>query len=210
MKKLISVVLVTALGLSLGGCGKSTAGTSPTSSPAAGGSAGTQSTALQIESGQQTVPKQAGNSAPLSIVFTWADLQTDKVGPLSLKADSKPDGHFHVTMNFSEPVKIKYIIMRYNGYNRDIQWEWVYNKSLTAVGGALGVLQNDTMIGPGTDVGFACSGTVDLDLYASELDNENSVGTIKFENGQEISLQINYVTQTGEEQRFDATTKVSL
>lgn len=204
MKKFILlIVLLTGLGLTAAGCGGGKA-----TDNAQGGT--TPQTSLQLDNSQQTIPNQQTTAMPNSIVFNWGDLQSDKVGPQGLAADGKPDGRFHVTMDFPEAVKIKYIIMRYTEFNRDIQWEWVYSTGLPTTGAPLAVFQNNTQVVQGTDTGLACTGAVDLDLYVPELNNEKNLGTFKFAKGQKLSVQINYVTQSGEEKEFDATATVAL
>lgn len=156
----------------------------------------------------QPVQAQTNNINPLAISFNWVDLQTDVLSPQRLTTDGKPDGHFRVSMTFPEPVKIKYIIMRYKEYNAHVQWAWDYNKTIPIVGSPLAVFQNGTLVLQGTDIGFECSGNVDLDLYIPELNNENGRDTFKFEKGQNISIQINYITKSGKPHQLDSTTTV--
>lgn len=127
----------------------------------------------------------------------WVDLKDDKVGPNGLTPDGKPDGHIHMALHFPEPAKIKYIIIKYLGFGEHIQWEWVYNTSLNAVGAPLGVFFNSTLVQSGADVGLEVPVNCELDVYIPELNNENELGTFQFEKGQTINIQVMAVTSSG-------------
>lgn len=154
-------------------------------------------------------PQSVSVISPM-IGFSWVDLKDDKLSPKDLTTDGKPDGHFHVTMALAESAKIKYIIMRYTEFGQHVQWAWAYKTNVPTVGSPIAVFQNGALVSQGTDMGLESSGNTDLDLYIPELNNENGRDTLKFENGQNISIQIKYITKSGAEQEFDSTTVVSM
>jgi len=200
LRKILWIFLLAAL-LATAGCSKK----SPVNLPANTPQPSTQP--AQLPSAPQV---QSANviSQP---VFTWIDLKNDMLSPKDLTVDGKPDGHFHLTMAFAEATKIKYIIMRYTEFGEHIQWAWEYNLTVPIVGSPIAVFNNGPLVSPGTDKGLACPpGNTDLDLYISELNNENGKDTFKFATGQNISIQIKYITKAGEEKEFDSTTVVHL
>ncbi|MHB8126718.1 MAG: hypothetical protein ACYDEJ_13985 [Desulfitobacteriaceae bacterium] len=203
MKKVISIfiLLLVVLGVTTG-CSISSFIKTATNPPQ------TSQQPQQPQQSQQPAQTQAVDIASSAPCLNWVDLSSDIVSPQGLVTDGKPDGHFHVTMVFPEPAKIKYIIMRYTEFNEHVQWAWAYNKTIPTIGSPLAVFQKDTLVLQGTDIGFECSGNVDLDLYIPELNNENGRDTFIFQKGQNISIQINYVTKSGQEQEFDLTTTV--
>ena len=179
-----------------------TAGCSPKSTSNVQSQPSTQSVQLP------SVPQSP--SATPSMSFRWVDLNTDILNPKGLTTDGKPDGHFHVTMPFGEPTKIKYIIVRYAEFGKHVQWAWQYNTTVAIVGSPMTVFDNGVLVVQGTDTGLASSGITDLDFYISELNNENGRDTFKFEKGQTLSIQIKYITKSGSEKEFNSTTVVTM
>ena len=196
MKNVLLILLVTILGLSAG-CSLNITNKTAANPPK-----------IYQESQQPTEIQPQINSS--AIGFIWKDLLTDVLSPQGFVTDGKPDGHFQVTMTFPEPVKIKYIIIRYKEYNAHVQWAWAYNKTVTTVGSPLAVFQKNSLILQDSDIGFECSGNIDLDLYIPELNNENGMDTFKFENNQKISVQLNYITKSGEQHQLNSTTLVEI
>lgn len=197
MKKfLFSLLLVTLLITS--GC-----------SPKSASSVQTNPTKPSTQSVQLPSSPQ-GQSATPPINFRWVDLKTDILSPKDLTTDGKRDGHFHVTMAFAEATKIKYIIVKYTEFGQHVQWAWQYNPTVAIVGSPMTVFDDGVLVVQGTDKGLASSGITDLDFYISELNNENGRDTFKFESGQTISIQIKYITKSGAEEEFNATTVVTM
>ena len=162
------------------------------------------------QSPSTATPQVQSANVIVPISFIWVDAKTDMLDPKGLTTDGKPDGHFHVTMAFAEAAKIKYLIMRYTEFGEHVQWAWAYNSTLPIVGSPMAVFENGALVLQGTDKGLASPGNTDLDLYIPELNNENSRDTFKFENGQMISIQIKYITKSGAEKEFNATTVVTM
>lgn len=202
MKNILLILLLAILGLSAG-CSLNLLNKTVTGPPETG-----QVGLVAQETQQPTEIEPQIN--PSAIGFTWEDLQTDILSPQELLTDGKPDGHFQVTMTFPEPVKIKYIIIRYKEYNAHVQWAWAYNKTVRTVGSPIAVFQKEALVLQGTDIGFECSGDINLDLYIPELNYENGMDTFKFENNQELSIQINYITKSGEQHQLNSTTLVEM
>ncbi|MDR3600489.1 MAG: hypothetical protein P4L49_08435 [Desulfosporosinus sp.] len=158
-----------------------------------------------------SAPQAQSANVISQLTFRWIDLKTDILNPKGLTTDGNPDGHFHLTMAFAEATKIKYIIMRYTEFGEHIQWAWEYNTTVPIVGSPLAVFNNGTLVSSGTDKGLACPvGDTDLDLYIPELNNENGRDTFKFESGQNITIQMKYITKAGQEKEFDSTTVIQL
>ena len=154
---------------------------------------------------------QIANVISPQMSFSWVDIKNDILNPKGLTTDGKPDGHFHLTMPLAESSKIKYIIMRYTEFGEHVQWAWEYNTSVPIVGSPMAVFLDGALVSQGTDKGLASpAGNTDLDLYISELNNENGRDTFKFENGQNISIHIKYITKSGAEKEFDFTTVVNM
>jgi hypothetical protein len=204
MKKVLIIFLLAVLGVS-SGCSLNFLNKTVTSPLE------TAQDGLADQESQQPIETETQPQiSPYAISFSWEDLQNDVLSPQGLVTDGKPDGYFQVAMNFPEPVKIKYIIMRYQEFNAHVQWAWAYNKTLTTVGSPIAVFQKETLVLQGTDIGFECSGDTNLALYIPELDNENGRDTFKFANNQKISIQINYITKSGEQHQLNSTTLVKM
>jgi hypothetical protein len=200
LRKILGTLLLVTL-LVTAGCSKKSTSNVPTNTPES------STPAAQIPSDPQA--QSANVSSPL-MSFSWVDLKDDLLNPKGLTTDGKPDGHFHVTMTFAEATKIKYIIMRYTEYGEHVQWAWAYNTTVAIVGSPMAVFVKDALVLQGTDKGLANSGNIDLDLYISELNNENGRDTFKFENGQNISIHIKYLTKSGTEKDFDSKTVITM
>jgi len=143
-----------------------------------------------------------------SVSFTWIGLDQDKLSPNDLKPDGKLDGHFHITVPFTQSSAVKSIWIRYTEFGRSLKWGWIYNKSLPISGYKMAVFDDlGKPILPQGDNGYKVNGLTDFDLYISELNNENGRDTIKFEN-QTFKLEIDYVTQNNEVRRFDQSIKI--
>lgn len=207
MRKILWTVLLLVL-IGTAGCSPKSAATK-TDTPQTTNQSSQSQTQSQSQAQSASKAQSADANSPTA-GFTWLNLTDDILSPTDLAADGKPDGHFHVTIPLTEAVKIKYIFMRYSEFGDHVQWAWAYNKSVAIVGSPLAVFVNGDLVSQGTDLGYACSGNTDLDLYVSELNNENGKDTFKFENGQKISLQINYITKTGAEKKFEAATVVNM
>ena len=200
MRKILWTLLFVTLLLTFG-CSKIT-GSVPTNDP----QPSTQSSQLPSVAQDQIVTAFVPQTS-----FSWIDLKSDILNPKALTTDEKPDGHFHVIIPFIEPTKIKYIIMRYTEFGEHVQWAWEYNTTVPIVGSPMAVFVNGTLVSQGTDKGLPCPiGNTDLDLFISELNNENGRDTFKFESGQNFSVQINYITKPGAEQEFNSTTVVTM
>lgn len=195
MRKILWNLLFVTL-IVTAGCSKTTS--TPTNTP--------QPSQVPSASQDQIVNEFAPQTS-----FSWIDMKSDILNPKALTTDGKPDGHFHVIIPFAEPTKMKYIIMRYTEFGEHIQWAWDYNTTVPIVGSPMAVFVNGTLVAQGTDKGLPCPiGNTDLDLFISELNNENGRDTFKFESGQKFSIQIKYVTKSGAEQEFDSTTVVTM
>lgn len=171
----------------------------------------TSQTAQSNQMTSQSQPLQIANSTATAILnFAWVDLNSDMVSPTAYKPDGTHDGHFHITMNFAQPVMLKSIFLRYSGFGKNLQWDWVYDSHLHGVGYMLGVYDNGTLLKPGTDIGVKESGTVDLDLFASPLNNANDRDTYSFANGDQFNIEVNYVNQKGMPGTLRATATVNM
>jgi len=200
LRKIIWIFIFAAI-LATAGCSKKSTGNQPTNTP--------QPSTQPAQS--PSAPQTQSANVISQLAFNWIDFKNDMLSPKGLTIDGKPDGHFHLTMAFAEATKIKYIIMRYTEFGEHVQWAWEYNTTVPIVGSPIAVFNNGPLVSPGTDKGLACpAGNTDLDLYISELNNENGKDTFKFENGQTISIQIKYITKSGEEKELDSTTVVHL
>ncbi|EGW41655.1 hypothetical protein [Desulfosporosinus sp. OT] len=200
MKRILWTLLLLPF-LITAGCSTKTTTNSPTDPPQ------TSTPSSQLP---PTTKTQSTDATPPTLNFSWIALKDDMLNPKALTRDGKPDGHFHVLLPFTETAKIKYIIMRNTEFGAHIQWAWDYNPTVAIVGSPMAVFVNGEMVAQGTDIGLPSSGNTDLDLYVSELNNENGRDTFKFAKGQTISIQIKYITKSGAEKEFDATTVVNM
>ncbi|ODA42996.1 hypothetical protein [Desulfosporosinus sp. BG] len=203
MKRILWTLLLLPF-LITAGCSTKSTTNPPTNPPQPSTQTSTQSSQLPPTKTQST------DVTTSTMSFRWIALKDDILNPKALTKDGKPDGHFHVLLPFTETTKIKYMIMRYTEFGAHVQWAWDYNPTVAIVGSPMAVFVNGEMVTQGTDIGLPSSGNTDLDLYVSELNNENGWDTFKFENGQTISIQIKYITKSGAEKEFDATTGVNM
>ncbi|MCO1600944.1 hypothetical protein [Desulfosporosinus nitroreducens] len=160
------------------------------------------------EQQEQTAPISPTLSTDVSV--SWIGVDQDVLGPNDLTLDTKPDGHFHVTLPFGQPSAVKSIWIRYSEFGKSLKWGWIYNKNLPLNGYALAVLDNSgKAVLPQSDNGYRVDGLTDFDLYLSELENQNGRDTLKFEEGQTFNLEIDYVTQNNVEQQFNSLVKIT-
>ncbi|WP_407314458.1 hypothetical protein [Desulfosporosinus sp. SB140] len=156
---------------------------------------------------------QAGSINPTQLTtatLQWLGLDKDQLSPNELKADGKPDGHFHLTVPFSQPSAVKSIWIRYSEFGKSLKWGWVYNKNLPRTGYMMAVFDSQgKLVVSQAENGYRADGLTDFDLYISELNNENGLDTFKFEKDQTFSLEIDYVTQNNDQKEFDCSVKIS-
>lgn len=155
-------------------------------------------------------PQPSTNSAQVNTLsFRWLGTDKDQLSPNDLKTDGKPDGHFHVTIPFGQPVAVKSIWIRYSEFGKSYKWGWVYNKNLPINGYKMAVFDSlGQQILPQIDNGFRANGLTDFDLYISELDGENGRDTLKFDKNQTYNLEVNYLTQNNEEKNILSTVTI--
>lgn len=215
MKKTAMLVLIIILVVT--GCATTTNKTTSTppqqpSPPTANSAQASAHSGAQTaaQTGTPQTPQSQAQTSVMSSTAQWVGLKDDKVGPMGLAPDGKPDGHLHLTLAFPEAAKIKYIDARYKGFGQNIRWEWVFNSSLPATGAPVGVFLNAAMVARGTDVGLEVPAITELDLYLPELKNENGLGTFKFEKGETINIQVFAVTASGKNISADANVSVNM
>ncbi len=82
---------------------------------------------------------------------------------------------------------------------------WIYNKNLPTNSYMVVVFDKvGKPILPQGDNGYRVDGLTDIDLFISELNNENGRDTLKFEKNQTFNLEINYVTQNNDAKEFNS------
>lgn len=163
-----------------------------------------QASTSQVQTASTNNPTQL-----TAVSFKWIGVDKDSLSPNDLKLDGKPDGHFHITVPFSQPSAVKSIWIRYSEFGKSFKWGWIYNKNLPTTGYMMAVFDGlGKPILPQADNGYRVDGLTDFDLYISELNNENSRDTLKFEKNQNFSLEIDYVTQNNEVKEFDCSLKI--
>lgn len=144
-----------------------------------------------------------------AVSFKWIGVDQDVLSPNEVKVDTKPDGHFHITVPFGTQAGVKSIWIRYGEFGKSLKWGWIYNKNLPINGYLLAVLDNSgKVILPQADNGFTVEGVADFDLYLSELENESGRDTFKFVKGQRFELEINYVTQNNVEKQVKSSVTI--
>ncbi|KGK91369.1 hypothetical protein DP73_03630 [Desulfosporosinus sp. HMP52] len=144
-----------------------------------------------------------------AVSFKWIGVDQDVLSPNEVKVDTKPDGHFHITVPFGTQAGVKSIWIRYSEFGKSLKWGWIYNKNLSINGYLLAVLDNSgKVILPQADNGFTVEGVADFDLYLSELESESGRDTFKFMKGQRFELEINYVTQNNVEQQVKSSVTI--
>lgn len=144
-----------------------------------------------------------------SLTCQWIGVDQDIVTPNEMKADGKPDGHFHLALPFNQPSALKSIMIRYSQFGKSFKWSWIYNQNLPVQGYVMGVLDNGgKIILPQGDNGYPVEGLMDFELYLSELENVNGRDTFKFAANQPFDLQINYVTDKNQEKELRYTVRI--
>lgn len=137
--------------------------------------------------------------SPETLSASWTDAKSDVISPLDVtKPDSIPDGHFHLALQFPQPVELQSIFIRYSEFGKELRWDWIYDNHLTPAGYSLGVFEKGTLLPSGPDTGLKRSGQVDLDLFAAGLNNAKGRDTFSFEPGENFQIELNYISQTGE------------
>ncbi|MDP4125694.1 MAG: hypothetical protein Q8912_01935 [Bacillota bacterium] len=192
VKILVSIIVV----FSLLGCSttKSQSTTSTNTKPASQ----PQSTTPQVQAAS-TNPTQMTN-----VSFQWIGVDADKLSPNDIKPDGKLDGHFHITIPFSQPYLVKSIWIRYTQFGKSYKWGWIYNKNLPIAGYKMAVFDDQGQpILPQGDNGYRVNALIDLDLYISELNFENERDTLKLEENQLFNLEVDYITQSNDEKEFN-------
>lgn len=204
MKKLAKILVMLMISMTFLGCG-----TTKTSSAT---STNTQTQSSKAAQAQPSSQAQAvTNPIPLTAVsFEWVGVDVDKLSPNDLTPDGKLDGHFHITVPFTQPSLIKSIWIRYSEFGKSYKWGWIYNKNLPIAGYKMAVFDDmgQSILSQG-DNGYRVDGLTDLDLFISELNFENERDTLKFGKGQAFSLEVDYITQNNEEKEFDGSTTIS-
>jgi hypothetical protein len=194
--KFLKILLPLIVVFALLGCG-----TTKTQSPA--------STNSQTQPSSSPAQTAASPIQMTNISFQWIGVDADKLSPNDLNPDSKLDGHFHITVPFSQPSLLKSIWIRYSEFGKSYKWGWVYNKNLPIAGYKMGVFDDTTQpILPQGDNGYRVDGLKDFDLFISELNNENQRDTLKFGKGQVFSLEVDYINQNNEEKEFDSSVTI--
>lgn len=200
-KILGSIMLV----LVLAGCG-----VFKSQNPTTTNSPTTQSSSTQSEDALGQTPTASVDPTLSRVVsFSWIGLDQDVLSPKEIKQDGKADGHFHITVPFTQPAAIKSIWIRYSEFGKSLKWGWLYNINLPANGYSIAVLDNSgKVILPQGDTGYRVDGLIDFDLYLSELENENGRDTLKFAKGQTFELEIDYVTKTNDEKQYTSSLEI--
>lgn len=174
----------------------------------------TQTKASPASQSQATAPPSQtvaiDPSQATAVAFQWLGLDKDQLSPNELKPDGKQDGHFHITIPFSQPSAVKSIWIRYSEFGKSLKWGWIYNINLPQAGYRMAVFDSQgKLIPPQADNGYSVNGLTDFDLYLSELNGENGQDTFKFEKGQTFNLEIDYVTQDNQEKEFDSSVQTT-
>ena len=157
-----------------------------------------------------TVEPQALDPSQKYLLLQWVGKDADKLSPNDLKADGKPDGHFHLTAPFTQPAAVKSIWIRYSEFGRSYKWGWIYNQNLPLDGYRLAVFNaKGQQILPQGDNGYHVEGTTDFDLYISELNNEGGRDSITFQKNQTFDLEVDYVTQDNQEMQYLCSTVIN-
>ncbi|MDR3543467.1 MAG: hypothetical protein P4L69_21305 [Desulfosporosinus sp.] len=152
----------------------------------------------------------AATNLPQSPLVKWIGIDVDNLGPNDLKPDGKPDGHFHLTVPFTQPSAVKSIWIRYSEFGKSFKWGWIYNKNLPTNSYMMAVFDNvGKPILPQADNGYRVDGLTDFDVFISELNNENGRDTIKFEKNQTFNFEIDYVIQNNDVKEFDCSTNIT-
>ena len=199
--KFAKILIPTIVVFTLLGCSpaKPQSATSTNTSTNSNTPSQSQSSTSQVQAAS-TNPTQLTN-----VSFQWIGVDTDKLSPNDLKPDGKLDGHFHITIPFSQPYLVKSIWIRYTEFGKSFKWGWIYNKNLPIAGYKIATFDDkDQPILPQGDNGYQVNALTNLDLYISELNFENERDTFKFEKNQTFSLEIDYVTKNNEEKRFNS------
>lgn len=190
--------------LILSGCGTKTQSTTSTNTQ-------TQSSTSQSQpSSSASQAQAAANPVQVNAVsLQWIGVDADKLSPNDLTPDGKLDGHFHITLPFSQPSLIKSIWIRYSEFGKSYKWGWIYNKNLPIAGYKMAVFNDMAQsILPQGDNGYRVDGVTDLDLFISELNNENQRDTLKFSKGEVFNLEVDYITQNNEDKEFDSSVTI--
>jgi len=144
-----------------------------------------------------------------AVSLNWIGVDQDQLSPNDLKPDGKPDGHFHITVPFSQASAVKSIWIRYSEFGKSYKWGWIYNKNMPINGYMMAVFDGlgKPILSQG-DNGYRVDGLSDFDLYVSELDNESSRDTLKFEQGKTFTLEIDYVTKNNEPKEYNCSVEI--
>lgn len=147
-------------------------------------------------------------STQSSVAFSYIGVDADKLSPVDLKPDGKKDGHFLITIPNNQQISIKSIWIRYNEFGKWFKWGWIYNKNLPLPCYDMAVFdsQGNQVLSQG-DMGYLLTpvnGLVNLDLYISELNNENNRDTFTFAKGETLTLELDYVMQNNNIGKFDS------
>ncbi|SDI01914.1 hypothetical protein [Desulfosporosinus hippei] len=198
--KILKILFVILMTFSLVGCSGSKSETPTTANS-------------ETPPSESEVPaSQTPISDPLQLTavsFKWIGVDQDVLSPNEVKVDTKPDGHFHITVPFGTQAGVKSIWIRYSEFGKSLKWGWIYNKNLPINGYLLAVLDNSgKVILPQADNGFTVEGVADFDLYLSELESESGRDTFKFMKGQRLELEINYVTQNNVEKQVKSSVTI--
>lgn len=139
----------------------------------------------------------------------WIGADQDVISPTEMTPDQKPDGHIHITLPFTQPAAIKSIWIRYSEFGKSLKWGWIYNNNLPTNGYFLAVLDNSgKAVLQQSDNGYRVEGLTDLDLYFSELENQNNRDTLKFQADQTFSIEVDYVTQDNVVGQYNSSVKI--
>ena len=196
--KLAKIFVPIIIVLTLLGCG--------TTKPQSTTSTNAQTQPTQSQASTSQVQVASTDPTQLTAVsFSWIGVDQDKLSPNNLKPDGKPDGHFHITVPFSQPSAVESIWIRYSEFGKSYKWGWIYNKNLSIAGYMIAVFDGlGKPILSQADNGYQVSGLADFDLYISELDNESGRDTLKFGKGETFKLEIDYLTQNNDAKEFDS------
>lgn len=197
----IPLLLLLFLLIALSGCSAVSKQNVSSSQPQASkSSSAAQNTQAQVST--------VNASAQSSVAFSYVGIDADKLSPVALKPDGKKDGHFHLTIPISQQISIKSIWIRYNKFGKWFKWGWIYNKNLPSPSYAMAVFDSKgAQVSPQGDIGYIVTpvkGVVDLDLYISELNNENNRDTLKFAKGDTFTLEVDYIRQNNDVGKFDS------
>ena len=171
----------------------------------------TTSTMAQTQPSQSPAPVAVPSSSTqlTAVSVNWIGVDQDKLSPNDLKLDGKTDGHFHITVPFTQPAAVKSIWIRYSEFGKSLKWGWIYNNNLPITGYKMAVFDGlGQPILPQGDNGYRVEGLSDFDLYISELNNESGRDTLKFEKGKSFSFEIDYVTQNNEPKQLTSTAQI--